>query len=265
MFENRLLFFQAERYTFGAHHRFDTRKLPRPHFCMGLVLSGEGVYQNAETGENVRVSRGDIIFVPQGCRYLAEWSGDGGGVEYVSLHFCFASPALFSREEGFVLQRVRVADLDSLFADYEYILSHHEEEGLSHLAVLARFYAVLASIYPHLVREEHPATDSRIRAALLFMEEHFAEPLTVEQLAAVAGMSAPRFFPAFKAACGVPPIVYLNRLRVERAILLLLSDPDTPIERISDAVGFSCATYFRRVFREATGKTPRAYRSDEVE
>lgn len=265
MFENRLLFFKAERYAFGAHHRFDTRKLPRPHFCMGLVLSGEGTYHNAETGEAVRVSRGDLIFVPQGCRYLAEWTGGEGGVSYVSLHFCFASPALLSREGGFVLQRVTVADLDSLLADYEYILSHHEEEGEAHLAVLARFYAVLSRIYPLLLREEHPATDERIRAALHFMEEHFAEPISVEQLAAVAGMSEPRFYPAFKAALGVSPVVYLNRLRVERAILLLLSDPEEPIERISDAVGFSSATYFRRVFRAATGKTPRAYRSDEVE
>ena len=77
MFENRLLFFKAERYTFDAPHRFDTRTLPRPHFCMGLVLSGEAVYRNAETGEEVRVGRGDIIFVPQGCRYLAEWSSEG--------------------------------------------------------------------------------------------------------------------------------------------------------------------------------------------
>ena len=87
----------------------------------------------------------------------------------------------------------------------------------------------------------------------------------MEAIAAAARMSPPRFFPAFKAATGVTPIAYVNHIRVRHAILLMTQNEDDPIEKISDAAGFESAAYFRRVFRAATGKSPKEYKRTSIE
>ena len=261
---DRLLFFKTERYEYHRHHLFDVSGAPRPHFCMGLILEGRGVFRNAADGDVVEVVAGDIIFVPIGSRYVSEWFGEDRAC-YISMHFIFGTPAAVSREQNFKLQKVSLPDFPALRAEFEAALHGTEGEGAARLSALAALYRVLSLVLPHLKTGEHAHIDPRISDAIAYIEEHCAEPIDIETLATVARMSPPRFFPAFKEALGVSPVVYLNRLRVERASLLLLSNREESIERISEAVGFSSATYFRRVFRAATGKTPRAYRSDKVE
>lgn len=63
----------------------------------------------------------------------------------------------------------------------------------------------------------------------------------------------------FKAAVGIPPMAYLARIRVERAVGLLLHTP-APVSDIGRRVGWSDPNYFARRFRAHTGLSPTAYR-----
>jgi AraC-like DNA-binding protein len=87
----------------------------------------------------------------------------------------------------------------------------------------------------------------------------------VDTLAAVANMSASRFYPAFKDALGATPVDYLNHYRVNRAMTLLVNETELSVEEISMRVGFESSTYFRRVFKRITGKTPKDYRKISAE
>lgn len=262
--KDRLLFFKTEQYKYQKHHLFDVSGAPRPHFCMGLILEGRGIFRDAASGDVVTVAEGDIIFVPIGSRYVSEWFGEDTA-RYISMHFIFGTPAAVSREQNFKLQKVTLPDREALVADFEEALRGAEAEGAARLAALGALYRVLARVLPHLTVGEHPHVDPRIRDAVAYIEEHSAEPITVEMLAAAARMSVPRFFPAFKEATGVTPIAYVNHIRVRHAILLMTQSESDSIEKISDTVGFESAAYFRRVFRAATGKTPKEYRKTSIE
>lgn len=260
-----LVFFKSERYVYLQHHVFDTSNCPRPHFCMGLITEGGGVFKNCATGELIHVGLGDIIFVPITSRYISTWDGTPR-VSYISMHFIFNTPGIFSRQRNFELQKITPADFEGTRAIFEYVLAHYtSSDEATQLKVLSYFYSILSQALPQLKTRDEAPVDARLLRAVDYIEENYTENITVEQLAAVCQMSTSRFFPCFKKAMGVTPVDYMNHVRVRMAIIALMHSEDFSIESISEKAGFESAAYFRRVFKRITGKTPREYRRTAME
>jgi AraC family transcriptional regulator len=91
---------------------------------------------------------------------------------------------------------------------------------------------------------------------------HFGEPLTIEDLARVAGMSTSHFARLFKAVLNETPYQFLMDYRIEQA-KAMLADPNRPLIDVALACGFSDQPHFTRLFKQATGKTPRGWRAGE--
>ncbi len=83
--------------------------------------------------------------------------------------------------------------------------------------------------------------------------------LTVEELADRAGMARATFNRRFARATGYSPVHYLQRLRVEKA-KVLLEESGQAIEEIGWQVGYDEPAAFRRVFRKITRLSPSDYR-----
>ena len=92
------------------------------------------------------------------------------------------------------------------------------------------------------------------------MDRHYAEPLDVASVAAVAFMSKAHFIREFRRVFGETPHRYLQRRRVERAMFLLRTT-DAPIVEICFAVGFTSVGTFGRTFAEIVGSSPSRYRA----
>lgn len=88
-----------------------------------------------------------------------------------------------------------------------------------------------------------------------FLAHCFEETVTLEQLAAIAGLSRFHFLRAFTREFGLPPHAYQTRLRVEKARLLLQTG--MPISEIN--VGFSDQSHLTRHFKRINGVTPGQY------
>ncbi|RME70599.1 MAG: helix-turn-helix domain-containing protein [Verrucomicrobia bacterium] len=106
----------------------------------------------------------------------------------------------------------------------------------------------------------HPNTVLLARA-IEYMEEHLADPLTREQVASVAGLSPSHFSHLMREKAGCSFTELLTRMRVDRARSLLTRTHDS-LADIAQQCGFSDQSYFTRVFRKHTGKTPGSYRSE---
>ncbi len=94
-----------------------------------------------------------------------------------------------------------------------------------------------------------------LRRARDHADRHYTEPLDLEALAGVAGMSKYHFQRLFTATYGCSPTAHLSRRRVERAQDLLRATNLTVTE-VCHAVGFSSLGSFSSRFRELVGETP---------
>ena len=91
------------------------------------------------------------------------------------------------------------------------------------------------------------------------MDRAYAQPLDVPALARIAHVSEAHFIRTFRAAFGETPHRYLQRRRVERA-MVLLRESDRPVTDICLDVGFSSLGTFSRTFRDIVGESPSAHR-----
>jgi AraC family transcriptional regulator len=97
----------------------------------------------------------------------------------------------------------------------------------------------------------------RLKQVLAFIEEQLAEDLSLEQIAAVAGVSTSHVKTVFRKAMGMPVHQYVIQRRVERAKELLTRDSLSMAE-IAAAVGFSHQSHMARHMRRVLGMPPLA-------
>jgi len=104
------------------------------------------------------------------------------------------------------------------------------------------------------------ATDRRIVKALDLMRADPANITSMEALSRDAGLSRAHFFRLFETAMGISPRVYLNTLRVERAVQAVANE-NRSFSTISEELGFSVPAHFSRFFHDHAGSSPRTFRA----
>jgi len=98
----------------------------------------------------------------------------------------------------------------------------------------------------------------RLAGALSHLENHYADPIDVDELARIAHMSRRSFFRAFSDVTGQSPLNYLLHLRIMKAAERL-NKTDQTITEIAFDCGFSDSSYFSKQFKKFTGTAPREF------
>lgn len=99
----------------------------------------------------------------------------------------------------------------------------------------------------------------RVIAAKRYMEEHFAEPLTLDDIAAKAGVGGAHLCRLFKSETGSTPFEYLRKVRLMRA-KYWLSQSREKVSTIAAASGFGTAQELNRTFQRLEKMSPREFR-----
>jgi AraC family transcriptional regulator len=94
-----------------------------------------------------------------------------------------------------------------------------------------------------------------------FIDEHFLEPLRLEELALIAGLHPTHLARSFRKAHGESLAAHLRRRRIEWAMDRLRAT-DAPNVSIALEAGFCDQGHFSRVFRKLAGASPRAFRGN---
>ena len=111
-----------------------------------------------------------------------------------------------------------------------------------------------------IVHERPPAPrGSTMEPLLAWLEEAAARDLTLDEIAAHAGMSTRTLNRRFREQTGTTPLQWLHRARIRRAQHLLETTAH-PVDRIGGQVGFGSPTAFRERFKRIVGTSPHAYR-----
>lgn len=153
------------------------------------------------------------------------------------------------------IERVLSQDLSSF---HQYTL-----ELLRMQTFLQSLIIVLFDQYP---TQTSKFTDNieRIQPAIQYINEHFKEPIRLEQLAKCCCMSPNYFHKIFTQALNTTPINYISLLRMNTALQLLINSKFT-IKEIGYELGFADDAYFCRVFKKYYGITPSSYKKKKGE
>jgi AraC-like DNA-binding protein len=120
------------------------------------------------------------------------------------------------------------------------------------MARLIKRYAHLGSTEQQLGREK-----KAIERARRYIDEHFAESVSLHTLAQHVSFSPYYLLRAFRAEVGMPPYAYLESVRIRHTQRLIKTGK--PLAEVAAEVGFSSQSHMTRQFRKIIGVTPGQY------
>lgn len=128
------------------------------------------------------------------------------------------------------------------------------------LAVKGNLFQILFLLISHRqIKSAEPALQSKslekIKTILKYVEEHYAEPITIDDMAALTFYSKSHFMKFFKAHMGTGFVKYLNDYRLTIAERLLRTS-DASVLEIAEITGFDNLSYFNRIFKKKYGQSP---------
>lgn len=251
-----------------------------PETEMTLITEGEMYYQAND--KVFLLKEGDGIFVNSNVMH-AGWQREGKECCYCPMNF---ATVMVSGHENSRIEREYVEPIlrENLIPFAAFFAKNEEDRPI--LALMREFYDILAAkeegyellakatlcrlwylLYHRAKGGESIAPDrgvTAVKTVIVYMESHFAERLTLEQLAEVCNFSRSEFCRIFHRITGRTPFTYLQHLRVRRS-LPLLQDRALSVTEIAERTGFSGASYYAEVFRRFMGMSPLQYRKNKTE
>lgn len=153
------------------------------------------------------------------------------------------------------LSQVEIKNRSETFKEFEErcSLCGSMDELLARLAALQRAYV-------EEMCQRHEADTARpIRMAKQYIQNHYSEPITQEEVSGAVGLSAAYFSVLFKRVEGEGFAKYLIGVRMEQA-KILLRETNIPVSKICQQVGYNDLKHFTHTFEKTTGVKPTVYR-----
>ena len=213
-----------------------------------IVYVVKGRYEYSWNGGRVSVCQGDFVYIPKGGRYSYEVEAGERfvcQVEFDTLwrgeDCVFAGhPVLFRGEVG--------------MTDFMQSLVTARDE-FRMVSGLFRIFGLMADL------ERSDCVSSslrRIAPAVGYIEEHYAEEITSDTLAAVCFLSKSQMRRLFSAELGKTPSEYRAEVRIKKACALLSGSFES-IATVASAVGYDSQFAFSKAFRKLVGMPPREF------
>lgn len=228
----------------------------RPTHCLVYVSEGEAKYFFTKDTETVR--KGDLILLARGDPYYFEVLSERYSYSYVE----FAienNGSLCSENTVFRLQNPKSLQMifEKLVSIFFYKKPGYQLEAASHIYYILH-KIILNEHGKYLLSNRY----LKIKQSVEYLSEHFADrKLSIEQVAALSGLSERQFRRIFSEIYSMSPVRYLNLLKIDRS-KDLLSNPILTVTEIAEQVGYANVYYFSKQFKAETGETPTQYRDN---
>ena len=124
---------------------------------------------------------------------------------------------------------------------------------------LRQIFIRLQRLFKTALKTDNPHVAAEIDKATTFFNEHYNDPINIDEYAKETHVSTSWFIRNFKACTGFTPMQYILSKRIYNAEVLL-RDTDYNIAEISRIVGYDNPLYFSRAFRKTKKMSPSEYR-----
>ncbi len=240
------------------------------------ILSEKGILYVDVNKTRVRLNQGEGVFVNSGALHAVEQSPallhSGvlhprlvGGMDTIFWQKLIkpmtqpGAPAFFLLNEAVPWQKEVLACLRDAWREVADEPFDYENRVRYHLSAALRLLSTQCVGGKTKVSQQEQIAAERMKQMLRFVEEHYAEELTVEKIAACVALSESACLRSFRQLLGTTPIQYVKQYRVEKAAELLRSTRLKTGE-IGAECGFADGSYFIKTFREVKHCTPLEYR-----
>jgi len=123
---------------------------------------------------------------------------------------------------------------------------------------------VFEKLMDRIYETRHNKNYQRLKKVLDFIENHYNDPLKVEQVAKEVYLSSSRLSHIIKNELGVTLGDYISKVRIDKA-KVLLKERELPISQIALEVGFPDQSYFTKVFKKIERCTPMTFRQNTIQ
>ncbi len=232
-----------------------------------------------DTHHTYELSDGALVVFPRACKHLYENSSPDGSAQIHAFRL-----ALQPREkircmkdvrkkhfftENFSLPQMTSALHEPAIIENINLIRREVEQKASgwELAVNAAIWQFLVSAARAFQTTDQPAKKTVstrfliVNKAREYIHKNYHRPLTLGEIALYVDRGEEHLAREFKKSLGITVFQYLRQTRIEAAISLM-ADSAYSLTQIASLTGFSTLAFFSRCFREATGKSPSAYRSE---
>ena len=255
----KLRYVSVTRYSPEWHSIFHTHSCAEVFYVTGgsgrLLLADKAVsigindvlIVNSSVEHTEDSSEDDPLeYIVMGVDGMEVISGDDGGDGYSLIHFQTDGEQIL-----FYLRRL-LKEIETRLPGYNTICQDLLEVVLLLLMRRSKF---TVTFIPAVHKSSKECAVVR-----RYIENHFKENLTLDDLAAVAHVSKYYLSHAFSREYGTSPINYLLTCRIQES-KYLLSETSLSLSQIAGMLGFSSPSYFSQSFRRIQGLSPMTYRS----
>lgn len=233
----------------------------RDFYYIHYVSSGKGYFESE--GRRFPVSAGDAYLVyphipiadcsDENEPWEIWWVGFNGNDAHLMI-----DATRFTRD----LPVITPQKPDRMFRLIKEIYKCRGEKVHELLSMTGKLYSLLSFLIedadPDLEPSSHRPGVMHIRRACDYIQDHYADDISIGDIAAYVNLSRSQLFRLFKEHVSLSPSQYLTEFRIRESCNLLNKKP-LSIKEIAFAVGFEDPHYFYSVFKNVTGKTPGEY------
>jgi len=220
----------------------------RPYNGFLYIEKGECRYR--WDGGNITLGPGAIIYLPLESKHSFDVTTDE--LTYIRIDFIIRDNVneriLFNNRPMLITEKAnnycqdRIQKLNACFLE--------KANNFKSFSYLCSLLAELSS--------DVQAGASKVSPAIQMIHANLLKPIDAENLADLCGLSQSQMYRLFKEETGTSPVEYRNRLRVEKACILL-DENEFTVGEIAEMLGFESIFYFSRVFKKHKGIAPTRY------
>lgn len=242
--------FHFNIFNFEKSHFTDRTKDPIPMHYFGCITKGTA--EIISKNEKLELKKNEIFYIPKGLKYQSRWfADDSGQIEFYSFGF-EVSPI----NKMFVLQKINCSkNAKKLF--YELC----DEIPITDRGI-GKLYYFFGEISNSMKQSTAPTIDPTIEKAIEYIAEH--PELRISEVAKHCNISESGIYLLFNKNLNKTPNAVRLEILCEKAVMLL-STTNKSVEEISDLLGLSSTSYFRKILYRHIGKSPREIRKTSLQ
>jgi AraC-like DNA-binding protein len=239
----------------------------RNHYLFHYVISGKGTLvsqdeEGSESHHELHAGQGFMIFPQQVNTYYADmedpWVYTWVEFDGMRVHDTLA---LIGLTPSSPVHTPTSEELRALLEQEMLFLSTHPDapvlQLIGHLYLF--FDCLVRSYAPTAPTSASKLQDIHVRTALDYVEHHYGEDISVQDIAQSTGLNPSYFGKVFKEATGKTPQQYLIGHRMAKASELLKLT-SMSIAEVGSEVGYPNQLHFSRAFKNVFGLSPREWR-----